>query len=107
LLSSLEIVPSNQKKPAYQAQMLEERVLDHEAVRHRELPEAVSNERCNESEPGEPQRADPSIVPLRIKTDAPSSVTIVAMAIGTAGANPKCCASLTAPLKSRSFWPPP
>src|SRR5262249_24617995 len=56
-----QIVPGDEQKSAHEPQMLEERVLDHEPIGLRNLPEAIGDKRGDERESREPEGADPAI----------------------------------------------
>src|SRR6266436_9431117 len=56
-----QIVPGNEHEASDQPQVLEERVLGHETLGRRNLPETVGDERRDERECAQPKRADPAI----------------------------------------------
>src|SRR5882672_9644618 len=58
-----QVEPGDQKKAADQAEMLEERVFDHEALRQLQFPESIGDEGGDQRESGKPQRAEPAVDP--------------------------------------------
>src|SRR5258706_11211176 len=58
-----QVEPGDEKKAADQTEMLEERVLGHEALRQLHFPELIGDEGGDQRETGEPQRAEPAVGP--------------------------------------------
>src|SRR5258705_12324311 len=56
-----QVMPGDEQKTPDKSKMLEERVLGHEALRHRKLPEAVGNEGRHQGEARKPKRAQPAV----------------------------------------------
>src|SRR5258706_3088390 len=58
-----QIEPRDEKKAADKTEVLEERVLDHEACRWRHFPKSICDERGEQRESCKPQRAQPAVDP--------------------------------------------
>jgi hypothetical protein len=56
-----QVMPGDEPKTPDKSKMLEERVLRHEAFRHRQLAEAVGNEGRRQGEARKPKRAQPAV----------------------------------------------
>src|SRR5690349_8910711 len=60
-MSLPKVIPGDQQESTDEPQMLEERVLDHEPIGLRNLPEAIGDKRGNEGKSRESDGADPAI----------------------------------------------
>src|SRR5258708_30395510 len=56
-----QIEPRDQKKAADESEVLEERVLDHEALRWLHFPKSIRDERGEQGESCKPQGAEPAV----------------------------------------------
>src|SRR5258708_29330137 len=56
-----QIEPRDEKKAADESEVLEERVLDHEALRWLHFPKSIRSERGEQRESRKPQGAEPAV----------------------------------------------
>src|SRR5258706_6102663 len=61
IMARFEVVPCDEQESADQSEMLEERVLHHEAIGRRQFPKSIGKEGRNQREARQPQRAKPAV----------------------------------------------